>query len=420
MDVKRDPAILRRKKIRRGILLGVGAVAVVAISVAVSRLKPAAPSIPNARSTLWINKVKRGPFVREVRGAGTLVPEDIRWIPATTSGRVEKIVLRPGAQVSPGTVVLELSNPDLTQSVKSAELDWKTAVAQLANEKATIATTRLQQQVAVENAKSDLQIAKSELESNRTLGEEGLVADFVVKQKEAAVARAQNAYDLAVRQLESARENESLQLAPDEAAVNQRKAEYDRLRQQLEDLRVKSDMSGQLQVVNVEVGQQVAPGTNLIRVSDPTRLKAEVRISETLTRDLKIGLPADIDTRNGHVPGHVSRIDPAAESGTVGVDITLDGALPPGARPDLGVDGTIQLERVPDALYVESPAFGQENSTITLFKVLPGGTEAVRVPVKIGRRAVQYVEIVDGLKEGDEVILSDMSQYDAFDRVRLN
>jgi HlyD family secretion protein len=420
MDVKRDPAILRRKKIRRGILLGVGAVAVIAISVAVSRLKPAAPSIANARSTLWINKVKRGPFVREVRGAGTLVPEDIRWIPATTSGRVEKIVLRPGAQVVPGTVVLELSNPDLTQSVKSAELDWKTAVAQLANEKATLATTLLQQQLAVSNAKSDLQIAQSELESNKTLGEEGLVADFVVKQKDAAVARAQNAYDLAERQLESAKENESLQLAPDEAAVNQRKAEYDRLRQQLDDLRVKSDMSGQLQVVSVEVGQQVAPGTNLIRVSDPTHLKAEVRISETLTRDLKIGLPADIDTRNGHVPGHVSRIDPAAESGTVGVDVTLDGPLPAGSRPDLSVDGTIQLERVADALYVESPAFGQENSTITLFKVLPGGTEAVRVPVKIGRRAVQYVEIVDGLKEGDEVILSDMSQYDAFNRVRLN
>jgi HlyD family secretion protein len=420
MDVKRDPAILRRKKIRRGILLGVGAVAVIAISVAVSRLKPAAPSIANARSTLWINKVKRGPFVREVRGAGTLVPEDIRWIPATTSGRVEKIVLRPGAQVVPGTVVLELSNPDLTQSVKSAELDWKTAVAQLANEKATLATTLLQQQLAVSNAKSDLQIAQSELESNKTLGEEGLVADFVVKQKDAAVARAQNAYDLAERQLESAKENESLQLAPDEAAVNQRKAEYDRLRQQLDDLRVKSDMSGQLQVVSVEVGQQVAPGTNLIRVSDPTHLKAEVRISETLTRDLKIGLPADIDTRNGHVPGRVSRIDPAAESGTVGVDVTLDGPLPPGSRPDLSVDGTIQLERVADALYVESPAFGQENSTITLFKVLPGGTEAVRVPVKIGRRAVQYVEIVDGLKEGDEVILSDMSQYDAFNRVRLN
>ncbi|HWB18464.1 MAG TPA: HlyD family efflux transporter periplasmic adaptor subunit [Vicinamibacterales bacterium] len=420
MDVKRDPAILRRKKIRRGILLGVGAVAVIAISVAVSRLKPAAPSIANARSTLWINKVKRGPFVREVRGAGTLVPEDIRWIPATTSGRVEKIVLRPGAQVVPGTVVLELSNPDLTQSVKSAELDWKTAVAQLANEKATLATTLLQQQLAVSNAKSDLQIAQSELESNKTLGEEGLVADFVVKQKDAAVARAQNAYDLAERQLESAKENESLQLAPDEAAVNQRKAEYDRLRQQLDDLRVKSDMSGQLQVVSVEVGQQVAPGTNLIRVSDPTHLKAEVRISETLTRDLKIGLPADIDTRNGHVPGQVSRIDPAAESGTVGVDVTLNGPLPPGSRPDLSVDGTIQLERVADALYVESPAFGQENSTITLFKVLPGGTEAVRVPVKIGRRAVQYVEIVDGLKEGDEVILSDMSQYDAFNRVRLN
>jgi HlyD family secretion protein len=419
MDVQRDPAILRRRKIRRTILLGLAAVAVAAISVAVSRLKPAAPSIANAQSTLWFGKVKRGPMVREVRGAGTLVPEDIRWIPATTSGRVETIVLTPGAEVKPGTVILVLSNPDLEQQAKAAELDWKTAVAQLANRKASLATSRLQLQIGVANAKSDFTVAQSELESNQKLAAEGLVADFTLRQKLAAVARAKNALDLANQQLASAVENETSQLAPDEATVNQRKAQFDRLRQQLDDLQVKSTMAGRLLVVNVERGQQVGPGTNLARVSDPSRLKAEVRISETQTRDLAIGLKADIDTRNGHVPGHVSRIEPASQGGTVGVDVTLDGPLPAGARPDLSVDGTVELERLQNVLFVESPAFGQENSTISLFKVMPNG-EAERVPVKLGRRSVLFVEVVDGLAEGDQVILSDMAQYDQFNRVRLN
>jgi HlyD family secretion protein len=419
MDVQRDPAILRRRKIRRTILLALAAVAVIVISVAVSRLKPAAPTISNADSTLWFGTVRRGEFNREVRGAGTLIPEEIRWIPATTSGRVETIVLRPGAEVKPGTVILELSNPDLQQSVKAADLDWKTAVAQLANQKATLATTHLQLQMAVSNAQSDYAVAQSELDSNKKLEAEGLVAEFTIRQKEAAVARAKNTLELAEQQLKSATDNESLQLAPNEAAVNQRKAEFDRLQQQLEDLRVKSTMSGQLQLVSVEVGQQVGPGTNLARVSDPSRLKAVVRISETQTRDLAIGLKTDIDTRNGHVPGHVSRIDPASEGGTVGVDVTLDGPLPAGARPDLSVDGTIELERLQNVLFVESPAFGQENSTISLFKVLPN-REAERVPVKLGRRSVQFVEVVDGLREGDKVILSDMAQYDQFNRVRLD
>jgi HlyD family secretion protein len=419
MDVQRDPAFLRRRKIRRAVLAGVAAIGIVAISVAVSRLKPAAPGISNARATLWFGTVKRGPMVREVRGAGTLVPEEIRWIPATTAGRVETIVLHPGAQVSPGTVILELSNPDLRQSAKNAELDWKTAVAQLANQKAQVATARLQQQVAVSNAQSDFAVAQNDLESNQKLATEGIVAELTIRQKQAAVARAKNTQELAERQLASTIENESLQLAPAEAAVNQRKAEFDRFLQQLDDLRVKSTMSGQLQLINVEVGQQVGPGTNLARVSDPTRLKAEVRISETQTRDLAVGLKADIDTSNGHVPGHVTRIDPASQGGTVGVDVSLDGPLPAGARPDLSVDGTIELERLQNVLYVESPAFGQENSTISLFKVMPNG-EAERVPVKLGRRSVQFVEVADGLREGDEVILSDMAQYDQFNRVRLN
>ncbi len=416
MDLKRDPAILRRKKIRRGIGLGAAVLCIIAISVAVSRLEPAAPSVQ--RATIWPDTVKRGPMVREVRGAGTLVPEEIRWIPAMAAGRVERIVLRPGATVQPGTVIMELSNPDLLQSVRNAELNWRTAEAQLADRKSTLATSLLQLQLNVADADSSLKLAMSDLEANRSLAAQGLVAELLIKQKQASVDQAKNRLELLNKQLASAAQNERAQLAPAEASLSQARAEFDRLSQQLDDLRVKSTMAGQLQIVQAEVGAQVSLGANLARVSDPTRLKAEIRISETQTRDLAIGQPADVDTRNGHVKGHVTRIDPASQGGTVGVDVTLDGPLPPGARPDLSVDGTIELQRLPDVLYVQSPAFGQENSTVSLFKVQPGG-EAVRTPVKLGVRSVQFVQVLEGLREGDEVILSDMSQYDGFDRVRV-
>jgi HlyD family secretion protein len=416
MDLKRDPAILRRKKIRRGIVLGAAVVGIIAISVAVSRLEPAAPGVE--RATIWPDTVKRGSFNREVRGAGLLKPEEIRWIPAMASGRVERIVLRPGAEVETGTVIIELSNPDLEQQVRNAELNWRAAEAQLADRKSSLDTTLLQLQLAVSDAESSLQLAESDLEANKSLAAQGLVAELLIKQKEASVNQARNRLELNRKQLANAEANHRAQLAPAEANVSQANAEFDRLVRQREDLRVKSTMSGQLQLVQAEVGAQVGIGTNLARVSDPTRLKAEIRISETQMAGLTIGLPAAVDTRNGIVPGHVSRTDPASEGGTVGVDITLDGPLPPGARPDLSVDGTIELERLTNVLYVQSPAFGQEHSTISLFKILPDG-HAIRTPVKLGRRSVQFVEIVDGLQEGDQVILSDMSQYDGFDRVRV-
>lgn len=418
MDVQRDPAILKRKQRRRALIGVAVALVVVAVSVAVSRLEPALPTVANAQSTLWIRTVRRGPMVREVRGAGTLVPEEIRWIPSTTSGRVKRIVLRPGAEVQPGTVILELDNPDLRQSVTSAELDWKTAVANLANQKATVANARLQLQAAVVDAESTYQLSVTDFDLNQSLAQKGLVSDFDMKKKQAAMDQARNRLDVAKRQLAASVENESQQLAPAEAAVNQRRSDYDRFLRQLDDLQVKAAMMGRLQVVSVEEGQQVGPGTNLARVSNPSRLKAEIRIPETQTKDLKIGQKADVDTRNGHVAGHVTRVDPASQGGTVGVDVSLDEALPAGARPDLSVDGTIELERLASVLFVESPAIGQENGTLSLFKVTPQG-EAVRTPVKIGRRSVQFVEVVDGLKEGDQVILSDMSQYDSFDRLKL-
>lgn len=416
MDVQRDPAILRRRQRRRILVAAIGVTAVIAASVGVSRLEPAAPDV--AASTLWFGTARRGPMVREVRGTGTLVPEDIRWIAANTSGRVERIRLRPGARVDVGTVLLDLENRDLRQAARSAELDWQTALAQLANQKAIQANARLLQQAAVDDAESTYRLNVTELEMNRELAGRGLVAGFSLKQKEAAVAQARNRLELARRQLAASVENERLQMAPAEAAVNQRRADYDRALRQVTDLEVKATMAGLLQAVNVEVGQDVGPGMNLARVSDPARLKAEIRVPETQTKDLAVGQRATIDTRNGHVTGRVSRIDPASNGGTVGVDVALEGSLPPGARPDLTVDGTIELERLDQVLFVESPAFGQEQGTVTLFKVTDGGN-AVRTTVKLGRRSVQFVEVVDGLSEGDRVVLSDMSQYDAVDRVAL-
>jgi HlyD family secretion protein len=428
MDVKRDPKILRMKKIRRAIIGGLAIIAVIVISVAVAQLKPAAPGV--SATTLWFGTVKRGPMVREVHGAGTLVPEEIRWIPATTSGRVENIILRPGAIVKPGTVILELSNPDLKSQATNAELQWKSAEAQLVNLRVTMSSTKLNLQSAVADAESQLKVSEADLEANKQLAAQGLVADLTVKQKQATVDQGRNRLEVAQKTLASAMANETSQLAPQEAQVNQQKANYEQFQRQLSDLQVKSTMDGVLQVIPVEVGQQVGPGANLARVADPKRLKAEVRISETQTKDLAIGQEADIDTRNGHVKGHVTRIDPSSTNGTVGVDVGLDGPLPAGARPDLSVDGVIELQRLENILYVERPAFGQENQTVGLFKlqsttgpIMAGqevGHEAVQTSVKLGRASVQFIEVLEGLQEGDRVVLSDMSQYDTFNRIKLN
>jgi len=419
MDRQRDPAILRRKKQRRLLAAAAGVLAVLMISVAVSRLEPAAPSVSGA--SIWMGTVKRGSFVREVRGAGTLVPEDIRWITATAAGRVERIVLRPGAQVEAGTVILELSNPDLVHQAESAEMDWKVAAAQLENQRAELQTSQLQQEIAVTNAEADYNVAVKDLEANRELFEQGLVAALSIQQKEAAVDRARNSLALARRQLDMSRSTEGSRLAATEASVEQTRARFQQLSRQVDELTVRSTMSGQLQAINAEVGASVSSGANLARVSDPTRLKAEVRIAETQIRDLTVGLPALVDARIGDpVPGLVSRIDPASEGATVGVDITLDGALPAGVGPNHSVDGTIQLSRLEDVLYVESPVFAQENATIGVFVVDRATGTARRTPITLGLRSVQFVQVVDGLEEGDQIILSDMSQYDAFDRVQVD
>ena len=417
VDIARSPEVKRKKKIRRIIYVALGILAIGAVSIGVSRLRPAAPGVE--RATVWVDTVKRGPMVRQVRGSGILVPENIRWIPATTSGRVEKLVLRPGAQVTPSTVILEMSNPDLQQQVMDAQLAFRSAEAALENRRASLQSDLLAQESALATAESNYSQAKLTLSANEELFKSGLISALQLKQFQGTEAEMKNRLNISQKQLEIARAGMKSQLAPQESDVNQRKAAYELRLRQLDDLKVKAGITGVLQVLPVEVGQQVAAGANVARVADPTVLKAELRIAETQTKDIKIGQVAEVDTRNGVVAGKVSRIDPASANGTVGVDVTLEGALPPGARPDLSVDGTVRLEKLDDVIFVGRPAMGQEESTITLFKLSADG-EAHRVKVVLGRSSVNQIEIREGLQPGDQVILSDMSSYDQFDRVRLN
>jgi HlyD family secretion protein len=417
VDIARSPEVKRKKQIRRIIYAGLALLAIAAVTIGVSRLSPAAPGVD--RATVWIDTVKRGPMIRQVRGSGTLVPENIRWIPATTSGRVEKLVLRPGATVKPESVILEMTNPDLENQVMAAQLAFRSAEAAYENRRADLQSQFLTQEVAVTTLASQHRQAGLQLAANEELYKDKLISELTLKQSRAAEEDLKNQLAVARQRLEISKVGLKSQLAPQEADVNDRRAAWELRRKQLEDLKVKAGMNGVLQVLPVEVGQQVAAGANVARVADPTVLKAELRIAETQTKDIKVGQSAEVDTRNGTVNGRVTRIDPASANGTVGVDVSLDGALPPGARPDLSIDGTVRLEKLDNVIHVGRPAFGQEESTITLFKLTPNG-EAHRTKVVLGRSSTSVIEIREGLQPGDQVILSDMSQYDQFDRVKLN
>ena len=417
VDIARSPEVAKKKKRNRVIMATAVLVVISGVTYGVSQLKPAAPSVD--RAAVWVATVERGPMLRLVRGSGTLVPEEIRWINTTTQGRVERIILRPGAKVTPESVILELSNPDLENSVRDAQLAHASAQASYANRKTELERQLLEQESQVAQIKTQYSNAALDLEAQEALLKDGLVSELQVKQRRAQTKDLENRLSIAEKQLAMAKAGVASQLAPQQAEVDQRRAAYQLRVQQLEDLKVKAGMDGVLSQVPVEVGQQVGPGTNLARVANPTRLKAEVRIAETQTKDIRIGQEAEVDTRNGIIKGKVMRIDPTATGGTVGVDISLDGELPPGARPDLSVDGTITLERLPDVIKVGRPAFGQENGKVTLFK-LDGNGEAHRVHVVLGRSSVNEIEIVEGLQPGDQVILSDMSAQDAYDRIRLN
>ncbi|MDP9324098.1 MAG: HlyD family efflux transporter periplasmic adaptor subunit, partial [Acidobacteriota bacterium] len=398
VDIARSSDVIKKKKIRRA-LYGAGfLVIIVLITVGVSKLKPAAPSVD--RATVWIDTVKRGPMLRQVRGSGTLVPEEIRWIPATTQGRVEKIILRPGANVTPNTVILELSNPDLQQAVKEAELAFQSAQAAYLNRKTDLESQLLAQQSDLAGVEALYKNATMTLQANEKLWEDKLISEIQLKQSRSANDELKNRLTIGQKRLEMQANGIKSQTAPQEADVAQKRAAYELQMRRLDDLKVKAGMTGVLQEVPVERGAQVAPGANLARVADPSNLKAELRIAETQTKDIRIGQYAEVDTRNGVVKGHVARIDPKSTGGTVGVDVILEGELPSGARPDLSVDGTIQLERLDNVIYVGRPAFGQENNTVGIFKLVSGSSEAVRTPVKLGRSSVNTIEILSGLQPG--------------------
>jgi len=417
MDIAR-PHIAKRKRRRRILFASGGALALIVITVALSHLKPAVPSVD--RSTVWIDTVKRGPMLREVRGLGTLVPEEIRWIPANTEGRVEKIVVRPGTQVKADTVILELSSPELEQAAHDAESKLKAAEAEFTTLQAKLQRDLLDQESTTARVHSELEQARMESETNEQLKKNGLVPELQYKTAQVKAAELANRDAIEQKRLNFARDSIDPQLASKQAEVDQVKAAAQLKLDQVEALHVKAGMNGVLQQMPVDVGQRVKIGDNLARVADPTKLKAEIKIAETQAKDIQIGEKATIDTRNGVVTGHVTRVDPAVEQGTVKVDAQIDGELPRGARPDLTIDGTIELERLDDVIYVGRPAFGQENNTVGIFKLVSGSSEAVRTPVKLGRSSVNSIEIVNGLQPGDQVILSDTSAWDAHERIRLN
>lgn len=419
MDIQRPASVARQKKVRQVAFIVVGLVVVGLVSVVLARLKPAAPTVE--RATVWVDTVKRGAMLRQVRGLGTLVPVDEarRWIPASTQGRVERIVLRPGAIVTPDTVVLELSDPTARQTLDDAEQQLLAAEADLASLDARLQTERLTQRSAAATVDADFQQARLEKEVNEDLAKDGLVSTLVLRQSTVKASSLETRNRLEQERVEVAESNIRAQLKAQQARIDQLRSLVGLRREQVDQLRVRAGMHGVLEQVPVEVGMQVAPGTNLARVADPTRLKAELRIAETQARDLTIGQVAQVDTRNGIIPGRVVRIDPAAQNGTVTVDVQLEGELPRGARPDLSVDGTVELERLDNVLYVGRPAFGQEQSTVGLFRIDPATGEASRLQVQLGRSSVNTIEILNGLAEGDQVVLSDMSAWDQFDRIRL-
>jgi len=417
MDVPREGVAAKKRK-RRIIIISASAVGLILATFALSRLKPAAPSVD--RSSVWIDTVKRGPMVRQVRGLGTLVPEEFRWLPTTTEASVEKILIWPGTKVEPGDVILELTSPELEQSAHEAESKAKGAEAELASEKATLQRELLDQESKAAVAHSAYEQAKMERQTNDQLAKNGLVAELVYKTSKIKEEECQKSDDIEQKRLTFSHDSIEPQLASKQAAVDQANQLAKLKLDQVEALHVKAGMSGVLQALPVQVGQRVKPGDNLARVADPSKLKAQIKIAETQAKDILPNQQATIDTRNGVVKGHVKRVDPAVEQGTVTVDVAFDEELPKGARPDLSVDGTIELERLDNVVFVGRPAFGQENNTVGMFKLVAGSNEAVRTPVKLGKSSVNTIEILSGLNPGDQVILSDTSAWDSHERIRLN
>ena len=420
MDIPRkQSATLNRR--RRKVIYAVAGIAALALAtLGITRYKPAAAAPTVERTSVTIDAVKRGPMLRQVRGAGTLVPEDIRVIAASTQGQVERVFVQAGTEVSAGTVLIELSNRELQQSAVDAEYQLRAAEADYNNLKVRLESERMAQQASAATIRAEYQQARIQADTDEMLAKEGLIPALNLKLSKVKTEELANRYKIEEQRLEVNVKSTQAQLAAQQARMAQLQALLRLKQSQIASLRVVAGTAGVLQQMQVEVGQQVTPGTNLARVVEPQNLKAELKIPETQVKDIALGQKAEIDTRNGVIPGHVVRIDPAAQQGTVTVDVALDGALPQGARPDLTVDGTIELERLDDIVYVGRPSFGQPQSTISLFRLEPDGTSATRVQVRIGRSSVNTVEVIEGLQPGDRVILSESSAWDSFDRVVLN
>ena len=421
MDIARPD--LKKKKMRQyAIWAGVAAVLLTVAIVAVSRLKPAAPTVD--KSTIWPDTVKRGDLTIQVRGStGSLVPREdsIELIPAQTDATVVRIIALPGAKVTPDTVVMDLSDPQLEQQVLSAQSALKGAQADYKSLQATLQSTLMDKKIAAAQVNASYTQDQRQAQTDEQLYKLGVVSGLVSSASKNTADQLTAQKKLSEQQLEVNANAIEVQLASAATKVDQAKAQLDLYEKQSAALHVKAGISGVLAQLPIplQVGQHVTAGTSVAKVIQLDKLKAALQIAETQARDIQIGQPASVDTHNGIIPAHVSRIDPSVLNGTVTVDVALDGPLPPGARPDLSVDGTIDLARLHDVLYVGRPALGNENSTLSLFKEDPDGKGAVRVPVKVGRASVNAIQILEGLKEGDTVILSDMSREDNVDRIRL-
>jgi HlyD family secretion protein len=416
-DIARDPSFLKRRRLRRFAVGGAATLVVIAASLALARIEPAVPRVPH--DTLLLDTVKRGPLTRQVRGPGTLVPEDTRWIPATTDGRVERILLQPGANVTADTVILELSNPQVEQEALNARLLLQSAEAQLENLRVqyTNEVLTLDSQFAALEAESEQ--ARLDADTQEALAKQQLASEFARRQAKLRADTLEKRVQIEQKRLNATRGSQETRLRVPRAAVDQAQAVARLNDERLQSLKVRAGFTGVLQLVPVEVGQRVMPGANLARVADPGRLKAALQIPETQARDIEVGQSAQIDTRNALIAGRVTRKDPAAANGTVTVDVTPTEPLPKGAVPDLGVDGIVQLEHLDNVLHVARPFRGQEHSATSLFLVSADGGSAQRVTVKFGMNSVASIAIVNGLAEGDRVVVSDMSNWDRFDRIRL-
>ncbi|HEY0180191.1 MAG TPA: HlyD family efflux transporter periplasmic adaptor subunit [Dokdonella sp.] len=416
MDIARPELKLRKR--RRRTIIGASVVALLAAAgVGLAKLGPALPSVE--RSSVLIDTVKRGELLREVRGPGTLVPKEIRWIAAETAARVERIVVKPGAAVDKDTVILELSNPEVDDQLLAARTAVTAAESDLAAKRTDLNSKLLDEQSALAAAKSDFEAARMQAEAEKPVAERGVIPAVQYKKSLITLEQLKNRVDIEQQRVAEFGRNIAAQLAAEQARLNQLAATRELRQRQADALRVRAGIAGILQQVPVEEGQQVAAGTNLARVARPGELMAELRIAETQAKDVALSQPVKVDTRNGIVGGRVLRVDPAVQNGAVQVDVELSGTLPPGARPDLSVDGTIEIERLPDVLYVGRPAFGQPDSDVRLFRVDPADGVAARVPVRLGKSSVNLIEIREGLTVGDRVVLSDTSAYDQYDRIRL-